>query len=178
MNIIALSEKEIKSSNIYSPIREKHVVISISGSEDTETLIPNNINRLGTLFLKFDDVEDINEKYIYFDRGQAKEILQFIEKFCSQVSLIIVQCQAGLSRSVAVASALSKIINNSDDYIFTKGIPNMFVYTTILDCFYSNPNWQTDYSRMAYLKTRAMCETLAPATVRLYTSKEKKRLQV
>ena len=43
MNIIALSEKEIKSSNIYSPIREKHVVISISGSEDTETLIPNNL---------------------------------------------------------------------------------------------------------------------------------------
>ena len=94
----------------------------------------------------------------------------------AQVSLIIVQCQAGLSRSVAVASALSKIINYTDDGIYTKGIPNMFVYTTILDTFFSNPNWLGEYPKISYKRTQSMSQYLTPATVRLNAVKERKRL--
>ena len=105
----------------------------------------------------------------------ALEIINFVEKFCNTVSLCVIQCQAGLSRSVAVASALSKIVNNEDDLIFRKGIPNMFVYTTLLDTFFSNPAWQSEYSRICNSRTQNMLKTLSPATVRLYAAKERKR---
>ena len=68
----------------------------------------------------------------------AKEIFDFVEKHANSISLIIVQCQAGINRSVAIGSALSKILNYSDDAIYTHGIPNMFVYTIMLDYFFGN----------------------------------------
>ena len=133
MKFLTLSQKQIKNSAIYNSIKEKHVVISITSAEDEEITIPFNTHRVSQLYLKFDDVQDIDSRYIYFDRSMANQILEFVEKYINSVSLIIVQCQAGLSRSVAIAAALSKIINYTDDNIYTKGIPNMFVYTTLLD---------------------------------------------
>ena len=176
MNFLTLSKQQIKSTQ-YNQIKEKHIVISISGSGDEETIIPPNPHRLSQLFLKFDDIEDIMDNYIFFDRSMAQEILDFVEKYCNQISLVIVQCQAGLSRSVAVASALSKIINFSDDYIFTRGIPNMFVYTTILDHFFSNPYWRKEYSKMCNKRNQAMLQTLSPAAVKLDAVKYKKRIK-
>lgn len=173
MEFLTLSEKQIKNSS-YSQIRDKHIVISISGGDEVETVIPANVNRLNTLHLKFDDVEDIEDEYIYFTRGEARDILEFVNRYCSQISLIIVQSKEGLSRNIAIASALSKILNNRDDFIFTKGVPNMLIYTTLLDCFYSNQNWQTTYSRINYLKIQSMCETLSPNVVKSYTNKRLK----
>ena len=175
MKFLTLSEKEIKST-LYNKIQDKHIVISITSEDSNEIVIPPNRDRLSQLHLKFDDVSDIDERFLYFTRGQALEILDFVEKHVNQVSLIIVQCQAGLSRSVAVASALSKIINYTDDGIYTKGIPNMFVYTTILDTFFSNPNWLGEYPKISYKRTQSMSQYLTPATVRLNAVKERKRL--
>lgn len=177
MKFLTLSEKEIKST-LYNRILDKHIVISITSEDSMETVIPPNNNRLSVLHMKFDDVSDIDERFLYFTRAQAVEILEFVEKFVNQVSLIVVQCQAGLSRSVAVASALSKIINYVDDGIYTKGIPNMFVYTTILDTFFSNPNWIGEFSKISYRRNQAMSQYLSPATVRLNAVKERKRLDV
>lgn len=175
MKFLTLSEREIKNSAIYNVIRDKHIVISISSAQDEETIIPPNVNRISTLYLKFDDVSDIDNRFIYFDRSMAKDILDFVELYCNQISLIIVQCQAGLSRSVAVASALSKIINYTDDKIFTKGIPNMFVYSTILDYFFGDRYWQQQYSKINQKRLQSMNMYLSPATIRLAASKEKKR---
>ena len=120
MKFLTLSQKQIKNSAIYNSIKEKHVVISITSAEDEEITIPFNTHRVSQLYLKFDDVQDIDSRYIYFDRSMANQILEFVEKYINSVSLIIVQCQAGLSRSVAIAAALSKIINYTDDNIYTK----------------------------------------------------------
>ena len=110
MRIVTLSEREIKTSTIYSAIKEKHIVISITSAKDNEIVLPNNINRVSQLFLKFDDVQDIDSRFVYFDRSMADDILNFVEKHLTSVSLIVVQCQAGISRSVAVGAALSKIL--------------------------------------------------------------------
>lgn len=170
---ITLSAQDIRKVEINSQIRQPHIVISISGENDQETLIPNNQNRIGTLHLKFDDVSTIDNQFLYFNRDQAKEILDFVNKYVKQASVIVVQCQAGLSRSVAVASALSKIINYSDDGVFTKGIPNMFVYTTILDTFFDD-NWQTEYPNICTIRNVNMQQYLTPAQIRLYNAKENK----
>lgn len=177
MKFLTLSEREIRTPAIYNQIRDKHIVISISGSDDNETQIPNNPNRLGKLHLKFDDVEDIVETYIYYDRGCAQDVLDFVERFCTQISLIVVQCQAGLSRSVGLASAIAKIINGRDDDVFTKGIPNMFVYTTTLDYFFGNPNWASDYPKISTVRNKMLSQFLTPAQIRLYSAKNRKRVQ-
>ena len=177
MKFLTLSEKEIKST-LYNRIQDKHIVISITSEDSNEIIIPPNRDRISQLHLKFDDVSDITEKFLFFTRAQAIEILEFVEKYINQVSLIIVQCQAGLSRSVAVAAALSKIINYTDDGIYTRGIPNMFVYTTLLDTFFSNPNWIGEFPKVTYRRNQAMSQFLTPATVRLNAAKERKRLDV
>ena len=47
MQFLTLSEKEIKTESIYRAIRVPHIVISISGENDTETLVPTNQYRQG-----------------------------------------------------------------------------------------------------------------------------------
>lgn len=177
MKFLTLSEREIRTPQIYNQIREPHIVISISGSEDEETQIPNNSSRLGKLHLKFDDIEDIREDYTYYDMGCAEESLNFLERFCTKISLVVVQCQAGLSRSVGLASALAKIINGRDDDVFTKGIPNMFVYTTTLEYFFGNPNWASDYPKISTVRNKMLSQFLTPAQIRLYSAKNRKRVR-
>lgn len=175
MKFLTLSEKDIKNPQIYHSIKLPHIVISISGEADKETVVPNNQYREGILHLKFDDVSDIDGRYLYFTREQARDILEFVDKYINRVQLIIVQCHAGLSRSVAVAAALSKIINYTDDDVFTKGIPNMFVYTTLLDTFFGENDWYLRYSKINTIRTKQMGMYLTPAHIRLYLAKEQKR---
>lgn len=177
MRFLTLSEQEIKTSRIYSAIKEKHIVISITSAADEEIVLPHNISRVSQMFLKFDDVQDIDSRFIYFDRSMAHNILQFVEKYINQISLIVVQCQAGISRSVAIASALSKIINFSDDAIFTSGIPNMFVYTTLLDQLFGNRYWQNEYPKIKYQRMQGMARYLNPGKLRLANAIEKRRLE-
>ncbi len=178
MRFLTLAAKEIKAPAIYNNIKSKHIVISISGSADTETVIPTNINRVAELHLKFDDVSTIDQRFIYFDQSMATDIINFVNKHCNNVSLIICQCQAGLSRSVAVAAALAKILNYRDDDVFTKGIPNMFVYSTILDSFFGNLYWRKEWARMNTQRTHAMTGCLlSPAVIRLEAAKDAKRYE-
>ena len=68
MKFLTLSQKQIKNSAIYNSIKEKHVVISITSAEDEEITIPFNTHRVSQLYLKFDDVQDIDSRYIYFEK--------------------------------------------------------------------------------------------------------------
>ena len=175
MQFLTLSKSEIQNPSIYGQVKVPHIVISISGDEDQETLVPPNQFRRAILHLKFDDVSDIDGRYLFFTREQATEILEFVNKHVMNVQLIVVQCQAGLSRSVGTAAALSKIINYVDDGVFTKGIPNMFIYTTILDTLFGDPDWYVKYSKINTMRTKSMGNYLTPAQVRLSLAKEKRR---
>lgn len=176
MKILTLGERELRSPQIYGAIKYKHILISISSSDRDEMVIPPNSSRLSTLFLKFDDVEDIDSRYVYFDRSMASDIIEFVENYCAQVDLIVVQCEAGLSRSVAIGSALSKILNYTDDEIFTKGIPNMFVYTTLLDYYFSNVAHDKDWSKINYRRVQGMSKFLTPAQIKLSRMKNSRRV--
>ena len=101
MQFLTLSEKEIKTPAIYSAITIPHIVISISGSDDAETTVPVNHSCAGVLHVKFDDVEDISENYLYFDRSMAGEILDFVEKKITGISLIVVQCKLLIYRIIS-----------------------------------------------------------------------------
>lgn len=72
---------------------------------------------------------------ILFDENRAEQILQFVNKYKNEVDLIVVHCEAGISRSAGVASALSLIYNGTDEYYFKHYLPNTLVYRLILNAY-------------------------------------------
>jgi len=105
-----------RNSNINRP----HIWISISGEDPAK--LPSNENRMGELFLQFDDVNESNYKSkstnikeckLMTDE-QANQIIDFVISHLKSVELICVNCNAGISRSAGVASALSLLTNEYD----------------------------------------------------------------
>lgn len=172
MRFITLSKKEMESK--YFTITENHLLISINNPNE-ETHIHNNRYCHGILKINFLDIEDIDTNEVYFDRDIARQILDFVDKNCAKVTTIVVHCGVGVSRSVAVASALSKIINHSDDNIFSYGIPNMLVYTTILDEYFSNKNLDTDWHNIWYLRNFSLRNLLSTVVYKISEYKQRKR---
>ena len=103
-------------------IEVPYLVISISSHEESTIAIPSNDNCLDKLFLKFDDVSyKTQETLAYYDsvaysmiKEDAIKILDFVFKYKDDVNDIIIHCAAGISRSPAVAVALSEILNGKE----------------------------------------------------------------
>jgi len=58
----------------------------------------------------------------------------FVHRHLLDVRRIIVQCDAGLSRSPAVGAALARVLNGDDAEFFGgRYRPNMRVYRTLLE---------------------------------------------
>lgn len=127
-------------------LAENHVLISITDGHRDPPELESNKNRKAILFLNFDDVDETEMskwtvvQYSPMSRSQARKILDFIDVFKDDISLIVCQCGAGISRSPAVAAALAKIFNGDDAFIFDNPYykPNMHVYKLILQENYNN----------------------------------------
>jgi len=138
MKIITLNEDMIREFRIDIP----HIIISIRSPETEKPSIPFSKSNEGILFLAFHDLDHMPEgkgivlgaskPYILFDEDMAKKIWGFVEKFKDKVQLIVVNCEAGISRSAGVAAALSKALNGDDDDFFAKYLPNRLVYRALL----------------------------------------------
>lgn len=129
---------------------EKHIVISVRDVGAKKALLPVNPNRLAELFLEFSDINNEgklhltktpkhNEHFqiVYFDKLQANLIIEFVDTWMDKVDLIVVNCEAGICRSSAIAAALSKAFFNQDNSeFFKKYLPNSLVYKTILEEYY------------------------------------------
>jgi predicted protein tyrosine phosphatase len=71
------------------------------------------------------------------DAKQAESILRFFYKWKDRVDYLVCQCDAGISRSSAVAAALS-VVNKGprqDQWVFSNPMykPNMHVYRLLLE---------------------------------------------
>lgn len=106
----------------YNVIEVPYLVISISSHEEPTIAIPSNDNCVDKLFLKFDDKSYATQETLAHYVGtaypmkteDAKKILEFVLKYKDDVNDIIVHCEAGISRSPAVAIALSEILNGKE----------------------------------------------------------------
>jgi predicted protein tyrosine phosphatase len=125
-------------------LKEPHIIISIfSDSEEYRAKFKENKNRLGLLFLEF---YDIARKVIHLKLGelnpisdkQAKEIVDFVHKF-KEVERILVNCEAGVSRSAGVVLALEQILNNRDlRYSSDFNCANHYVRNKIMKAYKEN----------------------------------------
>lgn len=168
--IIKAYDRETIENKNYANLKEaklNHVLISInSKSKDAVNLhyaksCPNCKDILPMVFGDFDYKwvkmqDDISLSGIkLFSNNDAREILGFIERNMPSNMLetlnIIVHCEYGVSRSQAVAAALSKIFTGKDDEFFMKYSPNRLVYSKILYEYYNsadNYNYINAYSNM------------------------------
>lgn len=114
-----------------------HAFISIRCSGDSSPKILTNDNTLGFLSLQFDDIDSKDDlfinskKLVPFSEQIAFDILDFWSKINPKI--FIVHCDAGFSRSPAVAAALTTINGDRDLEYFTRYRPNMLVYRTIVE---------------------------------------------
>ena len=142
MNFYIVSQKEVVKV-AYKYKNNAIAVISIIEPEEakvdfSKAIIPEH----RILRLQFDDIDRPVGTHTLFTIKDAKKVLEFIQKHIGSVDFFLVHCHAGISRSAGVAAALSKIYNKDDSHIFTCGkyLPNMFVYKTILNEYFSNQN--------------------------------------
>ena len=114
-------------------------VISISDCDKSSPVLENNTNNgiMARCKLKFDDVErGANNCIAEID---AFNIVEFVVNTAKSYDLLIVHCEAGVSRSAGVAAAVMKAVNGDDFKVFDnpRYIPNMTCYRTVLTAFHN-----------------------------------------
>lgn len=109
----------------------RHLIISITDSGDADIKLQKNC--VDILRLNFHDIDSELLNYQVFNEEFACKILNFVFNNIDNVDLILVHCEAGISRSAGVACSLCSILNGNDLEMVKKyPLYNRKVYNTIL----------------------------------------------
>lgn len=125
----------------------RYAVISITDCGSQEAKLKESPHRVAVLRLQFSDVDadrhPIVRKYgndpLYkrwievFSDKYAEQIFNFYSEHKDEVDYFLIHCEAGISRSPAVAATLCFYETGNDEYFFAKFLPNRYIYRTILD---------------------------------------------
>jgi predicted protein tyrosine phosphatase len=136
-NIIVLSRKWAKQFKCDKP----WAAISVSTQPgDFPELSAEN--RLGLLRLCFWDISKPSLRQLeaedpkLFTREQGREILDFVDEHWDKIDTLLVHCEAGMSRSPAIASAIISIKYGEGadaEWFKTYHLLNRFVYKLITE---------------------------------------------
>ncbi len=98
---------------------------------------------------------NVKNQLTCFSEKNASDIVDFVEQNKKAMELLIVACEAGISRSAGAAAALGKIYLGNDDFIFDseRYRPNMYIYQMILKI------WQKRQSAGVFSRVR---QTILP----------------
>lgn len=120
MRISILSIKEFK---YYKKFEDKDFAVIMSTSTNDRL---KDVKRKNKLILYYDD------NYKDFNKKMAKKIIKFANK--NKNKKIYCLCDAGISRSSAIAAVLSKYYNGDDSHIWNDWHyqPNKYIYTMLL----------------------------------------------
>ena len=139
----------VSAEKASSLIRTPHAIISITDPDKNFADFGPNENRVDILSLQFYDLEDIRDEMspqdgaVYaemfgsglFSDQQAFQIVEFVERIKDKVNGFLIHCEAGVSRSAAVAAAIELMVNGSSDRVFQdkRYSPNGYVYRKLLE---------------------------------------------
>ena len=131
---------ELPPTNITNANKRFFAIISIYSTGDKPAKLPITNNCRGAIRLEFDDISksipNCSKELTLFNEDLAKRIINFYNKIKNKIDYVLVNCDAGISRSSAVAAALAKISGQDDSEFFKKYLPNMYVYNKILEVYY------------------------------------------
>jgi predicted protein tyrosine phosphatase len=112
-----------------------YIVISIhdSGTAPANVKIISGLRAV--LPLAFDDCDPTGPvkltTSIPFAHEQAEHIWRFVGEHKDHIEAIVVHCEAGHSRSPAIAAAICKALGGNGLQFFRGKEPNMYVYRTM-----------------------------------------------
>jgi predicted protein tyrosine phosphatase len=135
IQFLVLGREEIKNFNFEKP----YLIISVTDPINSGAEIVQSSNLVEILSLKFDDIGKPNKFQfgnsddVLMNSEQAKQILEFVKRNLSKVELIVCQCEQGMSRSAGIAAALSKIVQNEDEYFLKNYWANRWVYDLLIE---------------------------------------------
>jgi predicted protein tyrosine phosphatase len=119
------------------PHEVPHIIISITSAPTDLARLKASPACTGILRLSFPDAEEGSELFaeeVLFSRAQAEEIWAFVRAHLTGLERIVVHCDAGVSRSPAVAAALSRVLTGDDAEFFAgRYEPNERVYRMLLE---------------------------------------------
>jgi len=110
-----------------------YVVISITTTLDDHARLPASERCIAVLRLTFADIDRPFDGAVMFGPEHARAICEFITEHRDAIERVLVHCDAGFSRSPAVAAAIAKCLGEDDTEFFRRYQPNMHVYQTLLD---------------------------------------------
>lgn len=131
-----LSRKEMEEEAGF--INTPHMVISISDEGSPKTEFTKNDYRKGLLRVKFDDVDSKTDGQYPITQSEAINIARFVNVHKDKVNLIVVHCEAGISRSSATAAAIAFFLDKPTSMDIFKDCryrPNMLVYRKVMQAF-------------------------------------------
>lgn len=134
MNFTVVNLQTMKSKKFHDTIKKPYICISVSNWQTEPYSVPANNLCPAVLYLKFDDVsystdDEMNYQYddgyepIPFTDNNAADIVRFVKKWNSHTDDILINCEAGISRSPGIAMALSQWLNKDN------AIPEMYIRT-------------------------------------------------
>ena len=139
INFLILNRFDVETTLLDVP----YVIVSVTDPERPEATIADSPNRRAVLRLKFHDKgsrHQISREKLVMSQEDAQAILAFVQEHLDKVKLIVCQCEAGISRSAAIAAALSRILQEEDHFFFANYAPNDWIYQTLLEAAQANGN--------------------------------------
>ncbi len=118
-----------------------YLVISVADPDRAEAALAASPLQRAVLRLRFHDKSGPRAALsgkVAMTQAVAHEILAFVREHLSEVALIVCQCEAGISRSAAIAAALSQIVQGEDGFFFAHYAPNDWIYQTLLEASEEN----------------------------------------
>jgi predicted protein tyrosine phosphatase len=119
-----------------SPQENPHAFISIVSSPDDKARLPINDKTEAVLRLYFHDIDQPTNNLVLFEASIAHQIWEFLSDLPPDVVDILINCDAGNSRSAAVAAAITKALGGDDSEYFKLKNPNRKVFRILLEVFY------------------------------------------
>ena len=118
-------------------VRAAYVVISIHDPDSPKPRVKRQPGLRAVLQLMFDDAEPtdsgmLNERVTLMSAEQARQVWDFVQQHRHDVGAVVVHCEAGMSRSPAVAAALCKALVGDNRRFWQEYQPNEYVYRLVL----------------------------------------------
>lgn len=115
-----------------------HVIVSITTVAHDQARLPTNGHTLEVLRLSFPDADGAVAPWReedLFSPSHANAVWDLVERHREAIEHLVVHCDAGQSRSQAVAAAISRALLGEDEAFFARSHPNRRVYSTLLQVF-------------------------------------------
>ena len=134
---LILSRSAVETFTAKTP----YLVVSVTDPEQPDASISNSPFLRATLRMNFHDIAKpsrIAAQFattltdVYATEADAERILSFVGEHLAEVKLIVCHCEQGISRSAAIAAALSRILQAEDEFFFQHYWVNRYLYDLLL----------------------------------------------